>query len=202
MDKKKRYGIYGGSFDPIHIGHVALAENAVRECGLDKLIFMPAYISPFKQDRHVTDGRDRCRMIETVLKTNSAFCLSRYELNKQGTSYTIKTLRHWEKLLDGELFFILGFDSAVQIDTWFEGEEILKNYHLVTARRPDTDYAEGLKKIESFREKYGADIIVLNMIPVDASSTEIRNLIKEGKPLTGLVPPEVEEYIIEHKLDR
>ena len=202
MDKKKRYGIYGGSFDPIHIGHVALAENAVRECGLDKLIFMPAYISPFKQDRHVTDGRDRCRMIETVLKTNSAFCLSRYELNKQGTSYTIKTLRHWEKLLDGELFFILGFDSAVQIDTWFEGEEILKNYHLVTARRPDTDYAEGLKKIESFREKYGADIIVLNMIPVDASSTEIRNLIKEGKPLTGLVPSEVEEYIIEHKLYR
>ena len=202
MDKKKRYGIYGGSFDPIHIGHVALAENAVRECGFDKLIFMPAYISPFKQDRHVTDGRDRCRMIETVLKTNSAFCLSRYELNKQGTSYTIKTLRHWEKLLDGELFFILGFDSAVQIDTWFEGEEILKNYHLVTARRPDTDYAEGLKKIESFREKYGADIIVLNMIPVDASSTEIRNLIKEGKPLTGLVPPEVEEYIIEHKLYR
>ena len=202
MDKKKRYGIYGGSFDPIHIGHVALAENAVRECGLDKLIFMPAYISPFKQDRHVTDGRDRCRMIETVLKTNSAFCLSRYELNKQGASYTIKTLRHWEKLLDGELFFILGFDSAVQIDTWFEGEEILKNYHLVTARRPDTDYAEGLKKIESFREKYGADIIVLNMIPVDASSTEIRNLIKDGKPLTGLVPPEVEEYIIEHKLYR
>ena len=202
MDKKKRYGIYGGSFDPIHIGHVALAENAVRECGLDKLIFMPAYISPFKQDRHVTDGRDRCRMIETVLKTNSAFCLSRYELNKQGTSYTIKTLRHWEKLLDGELFFILGFDSAVQIDTWFEGEEILKNYHLVTARRPDTDYAEGLKKIESFREKYGADITVLNMIPVDASSTEIRNLIKDGKPLTGLVPPEVEEYIIEHKLYR
>ena len=202
MDKKKRYGIYGGSFDPIHIGHVALAENAVRECGLDKLIFMPAYISPFKQDRHVTDGRDRCRMIETVLKTNSAFCLSRYELNKQGTSYTIKTLRHWEKLLDGELFFILGFDSAVQIDTWFEGEEILKNYHLVTARRPDTDYAEGLKKIESFREKYGADIIILNMIPVDASSTEIRNLIKDGKPLTGLVPPEVEEYIIEHKLYR
>ncbi len=202
MDKKKRYGIYGGSFDPIHIGHVALAENAVRECGLDKLIFMPAYISPFKQDRHVTDGRDRCRMIETVLKTNSAFCLSRYELNKQGTSYTIKTLRHWEKLLDGELFFILGFDSAVQIDTWFEGEEILKNYHLVTARRPDTDYAEGLKKIESFRGKYGADITVLNMIPVDASSTEIRNLIKEGKPLTGLVPPEVEEYIIEHKLYR
>ncbi len=202
MDKNKRYGIYGGSFDPIHIGHVALADSAVRECGLDKLIFMPAYISPFKQDRHVTDGRDRCRMIETVLKTNSAFCLSRYELNKEGPSYTIETLRHWDKLLDGELYFILGFDSAVQVDKWFEGEEILRNYHLVTARRPDTDYAEGMKIIESFREKYGAVITVMNMLPVDASSTDVRELLKKGKPLAGLVPPGVEEYIIEHKLYR
>ena len=200
MDNDKRYGIYGGSFDPIHIGHVALADSAVRECGLDKLIFMPAYISPFKQDRHVTDGRDRCGMIEKVLKINSAFCLSRYELNKVGPSYTIETLRHWKKLLNGELYFILGFDSAVQVDKWYEGEEILRNYHLVTARRPDTDYIKGLKIIESFRKKYDASITVMNMVPVDASSTMIRNLVKEGIPVTELVPPGVEEYIIEHRL--
>ena len=198
----KKYGIYGGSFDPIHIGHVALANSAVRECGLDKLIFMPAFISPFKQDRKVTDGHDRCGMIETVLKVNSAFCLSRYELNRKGPSYTIETLRHWDDLLDGELCFILGFDSAVQVDTWYQGEEILKNYHLITARRPDTDYAEGMKVIESFREKYGADITVMEMPPVDASSTEIRELAKAGKSISGLVPPGVEEYIIEHKLYR
>lgn len=200
MDKKKRYGIYGGSFDPIHIGHVALADSAVRECGLDKLIFMPAYISPFKQDRKVTAGRDRCAMIETVLSTNSSFCLSRYELNKEGTSYTIETLRHWEKLLDGEMYFVLGFDSAVQLDQWYLGEEMLRSYHFITARRPDTDDAEGMRIIESFREKYGADITVMEMAPVDASSTEIRNRVKEGKPVTGLVPPGVEEYIIEHQL--
>ena len=200
MEKTKRYGIYGGSFDPIHIGHVTLAESAVRECGLDKLIFMPAYISPFKQDRQVTGGTDRCGMIETVLKTNSAFCLSRYELNREGPSYTIETLRHWKKLLDGELYFVLGFDSTVQLDKWYQGEEILRNYHLVTAKRPDTDYSEGIKTIEMYREKYGADITILNMAPVDASSTEVRNLIKEGKPITGLVPPGVEEYIIEHRL--
>ena len=201
MDKKK-YGIYGGSFDPIHIGHVALADSAVRECGLDKLIFMPAYISPFKQDRKVTDGHDRCAMIEAALKVNSAFCLSRYELNREGPSYTVETLRHWKKLLDGELFFILGFDSAVQVDKWYEGKEILRDYHLITARRPDTDYTDGLRKIESFREQYGARITVLEMMPVDASSTEIRNLIREGKPVTDLVPPGVEEYIIEHHLYR
>ena len=202
MNNGKKYGIYGGSFDPIHIGHVALADSAVRECGLDKLIFMPAFISPFKQDRKVTDGHDRCGMIEAALKVNSAFCLSRYELNKKGTSYTIETLRHWDDLLDGDLYFVLGIDSAVQVNTWYEGEEILRNYHLITARRPDTDYSEGMRIIESFREKYGADITVMEMPPVDASSTNIRNLIKEGKPITGLVPPGVEEYIIEHQLYR
>lgn len=200
MDNGKKYGIYGGSFDPIHIGHVSLAESAVRDCGLDKLIFMPAYISPFKQDKQVTDGHDRCGMIETVLAVNNAFCLSRYELNKQGTSYTIETLRHWDNMLDGTLYFILGFDSAVQIDKWYLGEEILRNYHLVTARRPDTDYSKGILAIEEFREKYGADITFLDMAPVDASSTEIRNRIREGKAITGLVPPGVEEYIIEHRL--
>ena len=200
MERGKKYGIYGGSFDPIHIGHVALADSAVRECGLDKLIFMPAYISPFKQDRHVTDGKDRCGMIDTVLATNSAFCLSRYELNKGGPSYTIETLRHWDKLLEGELHFVCGFDSAVQMDTWYEGTEILSKYPIITARRPDTDYAEGMKTIESFREKYGADITVLEMAPVDDSSTQVRNLVKEGKSIKGLVPPGVEEYIIEHKL--
>ena len=200
MNNGKKYGIYGGSFDPIHIGHVTLADSAVRECGLDKLIFMPAFISPFKQDRKVTDGHDRCGMIEAALKVNSAFCLSRYELNKKGTSYTIETLRHWDNLLDGDMYFVLGFDSAVQVDTWYEGEEILRNFHLITARRPDTDYAEGMRILESFREKYGAAITVLEMPPIDASSTNIRNLVKDGKPITGLVPPGVEEYIIEHQL--
>ena len=200
MNNGKKYGIYGGSFDPIHIGHAALADSAVRECGLDKLIFMPAFISPFKQDRKVTDGHDRCGMIEAALKVNSAFCLSRYELNKKGTSYTIETLRHWDNLLDGDMYFVLGFDSAVQVDTWYEGEEILRNFHLITARRPDTDYAEGMRILESFREKYGAAITVLEMPPIDASSTNIRNLVKDGKPITGLVPPGVEEYIIEHQL--
>ncbi len=200
MNNGKKYGIYGGSFDPIHIGHVTLAESAVRECGLDKLIFMPAFISPFKQDRKVTDGHDRCGMIEAALKVNSAFCISRYELNKKGTSYTIETLRHWDNLLDGDMYFVLGFDSAVQVDTWYEGEEILRNFHLITARRPDTDYAEGMRILESFREKYGAAITVLEMPPIDASSTNIRNLVKDGKPITGLVPPGVEEYIIEHQL--
>lgn len=196
----RRYAIYGGSFDPIHVGHVALAEHAVRECGLDKLIFMPAYTSPFKQDRHVTDGRDRCGMIETVLAQNKAFCLSRYEVTKAGPSYTIETLRYWKKLLGGDLGFVLGFDSVIQLDKWYMGEEILRDYHLIAARRPDTDDTEGMKIIEGFRQKYGSRITILDMAPVDASSTEIREKISAGESVSGLVTPGVEKYIREHGL--
>ena len=202
MDHKRRYAIYGGSFDPLHIGHLDLAENAVKQCGIDKLIFMPAYMSPFKQDRKVTDGSDRCGMIESILGMNKAFCLSRYEINKGGPSYTVETLRHWSGMLDGEISFVLGFDSMVQLDTWYEGEEILRNYHLITCKRPDTDDTEGLERIEYFREKYGAMVTVLDKTPVDASSTEIRQMVSEGRSITGLVPKGVEDYIIEHKLYR
>lgn len=202
MSEKKKYGIYGGSFDPIHIGHVALADSAVRECGLDKLIFMPAYVSPFKQNRKVTDGRDRCGMIKTVLGANKAFRLSNYELRREGPSYTIETLTHWRNMLDGDLYYVLGFDSVIQLDMWYKGEEILRNYPLVTARRPHTDDIEGMEIVEKFRRIYGSDITVLEMPPVDASSTVIRKLVSEGKPVSGLVPEGVEEYIIEHNLYR
>ena len=202
MSSTKKYAIYGGSFDPIHIGHVIMADRAVTECGIDKLIFMPAHVSPFKQDRSVTDGADRCGMIEAVLSYNKAFRLSRYEMNKEGPSYTIETLRHWRDILGGNLSFVLGFDSIVQVDTWYHGEEILRDYPLITARRPDTDDSEGLERIRFFRDEYEADITVLEMEPVDASSTQIRNNIKDGKSISGLVLPGVEEYIIEHNLYR
>ena len=196
----RHYAIYGGSFDPVHIGHVTLAQHAVRECGIDKLIFMPAHISPFKQDRHVTPGLIRAAMIETILPYNSAFALSRYEINKQGPSYTYETLTHWRKLLGGQLSFILGFDSVIDIDKWYHGEDILKEFGLITAKRPLTDNSEGLAKIDEYRKKYAADITILEMKPVNASSTEARLKASLGESVSGIVPPEVEEYIIRHDL--
>ena len=200
MERTFRYAIYGGSFDPVHIGHIALADCAAAECGLDEIIFMPAYISPFKQDRKVTKGEDRLAMLETVLDFNPAFRVSDYELRKGGPSYTIETLRHFRSMVDGELHFVLGFDSVVQVDKWYEGEEILRDFPLITVRRNDTDDAEGFERIEGFRKEFGAEITVLDMEPVDASSTEIRDMIKGGREISGLVLPRTEEYIIEHKL--
>ena len=196
----RHYAIYGGSFDPIHVGHVALAEHAVKECGLDKVIFMPAYVSPFKTGQNTTPGHDRAAMIERILPYNSAFALSRYELRKEGPSYTYETLTHWKRLLGGKLSFILGLDSVVEIDTWYHGEDLLKEFSFITARRPHTDFSIAQDRIEGFRAKYGADITVMLMEPVDASSTEVRKRASEGLSLEGLVLPEVEDYIIRHDL--
>ena len=202
MKSSMRYAIYGGSFDPVHIGHVALADCAVKQCGLDELIFMPAHISPFKQDRKVTDGKDRIAMIGTVLGHNPAFSVSDYEIEKGGPSYTVETLRHFSGSVSGILHFVCGFDSLVQLDTWYEGTEILRDYPVITVRRPDTDNRLGMEKISSYRRDYGADIILLDMPPVDASSTVIREKVRRGESISGLVLPETEEYIIEHKLYR
>lgn len=198
----KKIGIYGGTFDPVHRGHISLANAACSECGLDRIIFMPAYISPFKQEKKVTSGEERLSMLEAVMHYNPAFSVSAYEISKEGPSYTILTLEEWDRILDGEIMFILGFDSTVEIDTWFRGEDILKKYPLVTAVRPGVDISRGLAKFELMREKYGADITVLKMDPVDASSTEIRKRVLECKSISDLVMPETEEYILEHNLYR
>ena len=196
----RHYAIYGGTFDPIHVGHIALAEHAVQECGIDKLIFMPAYVSPFKQDRKVAPGSDRAAMIDSILHYNKAFCLSRYEISREGPSYTYDTVMHWKSLLNSSLSFILGFDSIIDIDTWYRGEELLKEISLITARRPDADDSEGFAKIRYYREKFGTKTTVLEMDLVDASSTEIRANRSADLSISGMVAPEVEKYIIEHDL--
>ena len=196
----RHYAIYGGSFDPIHKGHIALADHAVRECGIDRLIFMPAYVSPFKQNRKTAPGKDRAAMIESILGYNKAFCLSRYELGTEGPSYTYDTIMHWKQLLNGKLSFILGFDSVIEIDSWYRGEEILREVSLITARRPYANDNDGWEKIKYYREKFGTETTILEMEPVDASSTEVRMNVHSGYPISGIVAPEVERYIIEHDL--
>ena len=196
----RKYAIYGGTFDPVHIGHVSLAEAAVRECGLHRLVFMPDYVSPFKQGAETAAASDRYAMLKSVLHYNPAFALSAYEVQRETPSYTIDTLEFWTDRIEGELSFVMGFDSLLEVETWRRGGDILRNYPLITARRPRTDDEAGMAKIEALRAKYGADITVLNMSPMEASSTEIRERIRTGRNIKGLVPPEVEEYIIEHKL--
>lgn len=195
-----KYAIYGGSFDPIHRAHVSLAYYATRELDLDELYFVPTYVNPFKQGSKTTPGEDRLNMIESILHYDKSFRVSDVEVKKGGPSYTYETVQHFMDNLDGELHFLCGWDSLLQIDSWYKGDELLRNITLVTGRRPGADDHDGMEKIKEFREKYGTLVYVLDFPPVDLSATQIRNNVKEGKPIHEMVLPEVEEYIREHQL--
>ena len=195
-----KYAVYGGTFDPIHNAHIALAEYALNELQLDTIYFMPAYVNPFKQDKSVTDGRIRCEMIESVRQINPAFKLSSYEIDREGPSYTYDTLDHFSETIDGELYFILGFDSLVELDHWYRGTDILRNVNLITAMRPGTESEDGIKKIHNYIEKYDSVVHILDMPPMDISATTIRDRVHANESISDLVPACVEEYIREHNL--
>ena len=198
----KKVAIYGGSFNPIHLAHVKLADYAVYELELDELYFMPTFVSPFKQDKKMAERKDRLAMIESVLDYNPKFKLSDYEIDNENVSYTIKTLDYFSKELDAKLYYVVGFDALLTLDTWYRGEEILNKYSLITAKRPDSSEIEALTKINSFIRKYNSKIHILDMPEMDISSSDIRNRIKNGKSIKELVLPATEEYIIEHNLYR
>lgn len=197
-----RIALFGGSFDPFHNGHLNLALSAVRECNLDKLIIMPNYISPFKTDKKVTPGPIRCDMIRKILHYDPAFTLSTWEIDRESTSYTYDTLDYFDDIYGEQIAFIIGFDSVLNIDTWYRGKEIIAKYHLITGVRPDYDDEAGFKKIDEYRELYNANITVLDLEPFRASSSEIRNRIANGEDVSDMLPYEIEEYIKQNGLYR
>jgi nicotinate-nucleotide adenylyltransferase len=199
MDK---VALFGGTFDPLHRGHLNLALEAVSDCGLDRLLFMPNYISPFKTGKSVTPGEQRLEMLRRVVRYDPAFGVTDYELGRAEPSYTYDTLTHFKEIYGNGMHFVLGFDSILTLETWYRGPDLLTEFSFITGRRPDTDDALGFRKIEEYREKYGAKIFCVDLEPFDASSTEIRWKTAMGEDISDLVPPEIEEYIHENNLYR
>ena len=200
----KRIGILGGTFDPVHYGHIALAEDAVREADLHEVVMIPARIQPFKQDREYASGEDRFNMLALAAGKNDHVTVSKYELEQEGVSYTYLTLRHMQEFFgeDTRLFFITGTDSFLKLDTWKNAPELLTKYSYIIGTRPgyrQEEYDEALERITS---AYGTEVISMNRTELDISATQIRELVADGKPISDLVPPEVERYIIEHGLYR
>jgi nicotinate-nucleotide adenylyltransferase len=200
----KKIGILGGTFDPVHYGHIALAEDAVREAGLHEVVMIPARIQPFKQDREYASGEDRFNMLALAAGKDDHITVSKYELQQESISYTYLTLRHMQEFFgkDTRLYFITGTDSFLKIDTWMNAEELLNNYSYIIGTRPgyrQDEYQEALRRITS---AYGTEVISMNKTELDISATQIRQMVAEGKPINDLVPPEVERYIREHGLYR
>ncbi len=201
-----KIGIFGGSFDPIHLGHLYLAHDALVSAGLDKVFFVPVKIQPFKQDRRAASGRDRINMLKigfSYLPDPEKYEISTYELDNDGVSYTYLTIRAFrEKYPDAKVYFILGEDSIVKIETWMEAEEILKSCSLVVGQRPGCENSGMLEAIERIRRTYGTEIILVQNRLFDISSTYIREHAYEEDLPDETVPEKVEAYIEEHGIYR
>ena len=126
----KRIGILGGSFDPVHIGHVALAHDALHQAGLDQVLLIPARLQPFKQNRTPASGEDRMEMLRLALEDEPAIAPDSYELEQEGVSYTYLTLRAMQERFgpDAKLYFITGADSVLMLESWMNSEELLTRY--------------------------------------------------------------------------
>ena len=189
----KKIGIFGGTFNPVHIEHVALAKSAIKELGLDKLIVMPTFLSPHKENSPAP-AEDRINMLKLAFSGVEKAEVSDFEILKQGKSYTYETVEHFSKDKDAKLFFIVGGDMLVNFKTWKNPERILACCTLAVFSRQNffVDYD---KESEYFKRTFSADFIRLNYLGKDFSSTKIRTYAKLGLSRDSLTPKAVEEYI-------
>ena len=195
VNPANRIGILGGTFDPVHIGHISLGTAAISEANLEKLIVMPAYIQPFKQEKRVTDDEHRLAMAKLAFEKVPKSEISTLEIDRMRVSYTFDTLSELKKQYpDKELFFITGTDSFMQVDSWYKGVELLQNFSFIVSVRPGYCEDELHEKIKSYHVLYGTQVIKLAALMPDISSTDIREAYRKGESISQLVPSDVERY--------
>ena len=190
----EKWGIIGGTFDPIHIAHLYIAEVAMKKLNLEKVIFMPAGSPPHKTDRRITEACLRLEMVNAAIKGKKGFEVSDYEIQNKGMSYTYKTLEYFNNK-NREIYFIVGSDCLMNLHKWREVDKIFSLCKLVVVTRPGFSKSELIKKKIEFEEKYNGEIIFLEVEGKDISSTEIKEYIKEGLEIEKLLPKEVIEII-------
>lgn len=193
----KKYGIFGGSFNPIHYGHLMICEYIKDEMGLDKVIFIPTGNPPHK-DLEVS-AKDRYEMVRLAISPNPDFEISDIETTRVKMSYTVDTIRELKKIYREEkLYFLIGLDSIFQFKTWMKIGDLSKEIEFVVALRPGYINKEEInREIDFLRENFGTKVNLINTPLYEISSTDLRDRIREGKSLRYLIPKKVLDYIEE-----
>jgi nicotinate-nucleotide adenylyltransferase len=203
---KRRVGILGGTFDPIHYAHLAIAEEVRVGLDLTEIAFIPAGQPPHKPGRMVTPAQHRLAMVQLAIATNPHFTCSRIEVDRPGPSYLVDTLRdlrvQWGN--DTELYFIIGWDSLEELHTWYDPQGILAQLtHLVAVGRPG--YTQGNEyntMLEARLPGIQQRLLIVSAPQLNISSTDLRQRIAEGRPIKYQTPEAVEQYIARHELYR
>ena len=199
-DGPRRLGIMGGTFDPIHNGHLVAAEAAFDELSLDLVVFMPAGSPAFKQDKKVSSGEDRYAMTLLATSDNPHFMASRFEVDRAGITYTAETLTRLRALYpqDVEFYFITGADAIAEVVTWRDAGTIARLAHLVGATRPGYDLAAAEAAFNG--SSYDFDVTYLEVPALAISSSYLRERVGRGQSLRYLTPDPVTGYIHKHQL--
>lgn len=194
-DREYRLGIMGGTFDPIHYGHLVTAEQAREALELDLVLFMPAGSPAFKQDRDVTGAEDRYAMTVLATAANPAFDASRFEIDRDGVTYTVDTLRALRAHYPGnvKLFFITGADAIIEIVTWHDAGQIAELATLIAATRPGFDIEQAKARIAASGIEF--DVRYIEIPALAVSSTNIRARVAAGKSVRYLTSESVIGYI-------
>jgi nicotinate-nucleotide adenylyltransferase len=217
--KIKKIGLFGGTFNPIHNGHLKVAEEVGRFFELDKILFIPSYLPPHKSTRDIASATDRLKMVELALQPFSQFEASSLEVERPETSYSVITLEKVKKIYSGaEIFFIVGIDAFLEIKTWREYERILSSCSFIVVSRPGYELEQAKEVLApDWKEKMvivgpgfkpdeerGKEpkIYLFPMNSLDISASEIRRRRQRGESISGLVPEAVEKYILERNLYR
>jgi len=181
----KPVGLFGGTFDPIHIGHLITAQSVFEIRRLQKIIFMPAYVSPLKIDYLSASSEDRTKMVELAIKNYPYFELSRYEIEKHKISYTIDTLKNLKKRYD-KVELIIGYDNYLVFNKWKQADEILQLAKVVVLNR---------RVDKTGKDEHDERFIFIDNPIIQIASTEIRDRVRKNMPIDFFVHPKVKEYI-------
>jgi nicotinate-nucleotide adenylyltransferase len=205
-------GIFGGTFDPIHMGHLRVAEEIREIFSLERIYFVPGGMPPHKRRRKITAAEERVRMVKAAVKGNRSFQVSEIEIKRSGPSYTIDTLKAFKKRFD-ELHFIIGIDAFSQINTWHLYRELFYHTNFIVMTRPSgkkqtilemlpADVRKEIKKSTdtTCAHRSGRKIYLHDITQIDISSTKIKELLKKNRSIRYLVPASVENIIIERGL--
>lgn len=219
MDERKRIAIYGGTFDPVHVGHLAIARRVSEIFEIDDFLFVPARVAPHKTNRPVTSGFHRYAMLVLATESDQRVCVSQVELEGPGPQYTVHTLESFRERFgeDAELFFVMGADSWSEITTWREWKRLLTQANLVVVTRPGAvmesdparDDAANIVDLRGVRRQFTealqcCQVFLTDAVMIDASATNVRRAVKENdeETLKKLVPMEVANYIRKYGLYR
>lgn len=199
--KMKKIGIFGGTFNPVHTAHLIIAETAREEAGLDDILFVPSGCSYLKNVSEILPARERINMTGLAIEDNPHFALSTIEIDRGGNSYTCDTLTELkERYPEQEYYLIVGADNLFTMEEWKNVELIFQNAKILAAVRGGRKRSDMEEKMAQLKEKYGADISLLDVRHIDISSSMIRKRVAEGRSIRYIVPDKVRDYIIKNHL--